>query len=344
MKKNLFLRLCLTIVVGLSFNSCRQDILPELETYHNTSTFQLTSKRISLDEAQHRAKLLPQLEKAESEFKSKTKSSAFGKTVNYGNGISIDTDDVIYIENGTGFHSYTFNIQHENAPEDAPVQNLVLSPLADGTYRELLLSYNLNLQEKQMLANRIPIDTHGKVTITELAQGTYSNGGIMSKTNMSCEWVEETQWNSCSSGAHNGSNANQCEFVSNPQNGTPPTAYVIVAQRCTALPANTGLGDNGEGGGSGPPNGPGGLGGGDPEPEVPTIPNLPGGPNNITPCKSLAAKSLDLGFQDKISGLKTTDANGTAEAGYTMYNDDPKYGSKSLGSIDGNGEAYLDLA
>jgi hypothetical protein len=104
------------------------------------------------------------------------------------------------------------------------------------------------------------------------------------------------------------------------------------------------LGDNGEGGGSGPPNGPGGLGGGDPEPEVPTIPNLPGGPNNITPCKSLAAKSLDLGFQDKISGLKTTDANGTAEAGYTMYNDDPKYGSKSLGSIDGNGEAYLDLA
>jgi hypothetical protein len=280
------------------------------------------------------------LEKAESEFKSKTKSSAFGKTVNYGNGISIDTDDVIYIENGTGFHSYTFNIQHENAPEDAPVQNLVLSPLADGTYRELLLSYNLNLQEKQMLANRIPIDTHGKVTITELAQGTYSNGGIMSKTNMSCEWVEETQWNSCSSGAHNGSNANQCEFVSNPQNGTPPTAYVIVAQRCTALPANTGLGDNGEGGGSGPPNGPGGLGGGDPEPEVPTIPNLPSGPNrNNDPCKQLKNLAEKQSFKDKVTILKNNINTGTVEKGFVLHDDATTQFSPI---IDGNSEGEID--
>ncbi len=110
-----------------------------------------------------------------------------------------------------------------------------------------------------------------------------------------------------------------------------------------ALPVDTGLGENGEGGGSGPQNGPGGLSNNPPE-ETTTAPNLPGGPNgNSTPCISLKTKSSDTDFQDKISGLKTTDANGPAEAGYTMYNDDPKYGPKSLGSIDQNGEAYLEL-
>ncbi len=256
-------------------------------------------------------KLLHELEQVENKFKAK--SSAFGKIVNYGSGVSIDTDDVIYIENGTGFHSYTFNIKHDNAPENAPVENLVLSPLADGTYRELLLSYNLNLQEKQMLESGVPIDTHGKVTITELAQGTYNNGGIMSKTNMSCEWVEETQWNPCSSGAHNGTNANQCEFVSNPQNGTPPTAYVIVAQRCTALPADTSLGENGEGGGSGPQNGPGGLGSGNPEPEVPTMPNLP--PKNSNPCNKIKLQRDDLVFESKMTDLQGKTGL-TKETGY----------------------------
>ncbi|MFN4363307.1 hypothetical protein [Chryseobacterium hispalense] len=81
------------------------------------------------------------------------------KTVNYGNGISIDTDDVTYIENGPGYHTYTFNIKRENAPADTPVENLVLSPLTDGTYRELLFSYNLSLHEKQILMNGGFVDT-----------------------------------------------------------------------------------------------------------------------------------------------------------------------------------------
>ena len=69
MKKNLFLRLCLILTVILSTFSCRQDLLPEKETYNNSSAFQLSSKRISLNEAKHKAKLLPELEKAEAEFK-----------------------------------------------------------------------------------------------------------------------------------------------------------------------------------------------------------------------------------------------------------------------------------
>ncbi len=79
-----------------------------------------------------------------------------------------------------------------------------------------------------------------------------------------------------------------------------------------------------------------------PPEETTTAPNVPSDAFNEI-CSSLATKSLDLRFQEKISGLKTTDANGPAEAGYAMYNDDPRYGVKSFGSIDGNGEAFLDL-
>jgi len=268
----------------LSLSSCRQDLLPEKETYHNTSAFQLTSKRISLNEAKHKAKLLPELKKAEAEFKAFSKTNAQGKVVNYGNGVSIDTDDVIYIEKGTDFHSYTFHIKHENAPADAPVENLVLTVQEDGTYSELLLSYNFTQQEKQNLMIGIPVNAKGKVTITELAQGTYNNGGLLGK--QVCVLVEKTMWNACSSGAHDGTNANQCEFINNMENGTPPTAYVVVTRQCTAQPVDYGLGENGENGGSGPQNGPGGLSNNPPE-ETTTAPNVPNLGDN--PCRKTNA-------------------------------------------------------
>ena len=57
MKRNWFLRLCLMMIALLSSHSCRQDIPSEQETYNNSSAFQLTSKRISLSESKHKAKL-----------------------------------------------------------------------------------------------------------------------------------------------------------------------------------------------------------------------------------------------------------------------------------------------
>ena len=285
----------------LSLSSCRQDLLPEKETYHNTSAFQLTSKRISLNEAKNKAKLLPELKKAEAEFKAFSKTNAQGKVVNYGNGVSIDTDDVIYIEKGSDFHSYTFHIKHENAPVDAPVENLVLTVQEDGTYSELLLSYNFTQQEKQNLMIGIPVNAKGKVTITELAQGTYNNGGLLGK--QVCVLVEKTMWNACSSGAHDGTNANQCEFINNMENGTPPTAYVVVTRQCTAQPVDYGLGENGENGGSGPQNGPGGLSNNPPE-ETTTAPNLPTPTRNSDPCIKIKAQRTYSDFNSKITDLQ----------------------------------------
>ncbi len=296
------LRLCLMTIALLSLNSCRQDILHEQETYNNKSAFQLTSQRISLRQAKHRARLLAELKQVETGYKTQIKSNLQGKTVNYGNGVSIDTDDVIYIENGTGFHSYTFNIKHENAPADAPVENLVLSPLANGTYRELLLTYSLTPLEKQMLESGVPLDAHGKVTITELVAGTYSSAGLMSKAISNCKWEPKTMWHECSSGEHNGTNANECDYINNLANGTPPIPYVVMEYKCTALPVDTSLGENGDGGGSGPQNGPGGLSGNNP-PEVPTILNLP--PIKGSPCPILKRNSNDAEFQSKLDSLKT---------------------------------------
>ncbi|WP_294288920.1 hypothetical protein, partial [uncultured Chryseobacterium sp.] len=110
------------MAVFLIFYSCRNDMLPEKEAFQNNSSFQLTSRRISLNESKHRQKLTPELSKAETFLKS-LKTNVSGKTISYGNGVSIDTDDVIYIENGLNYHTYTFHIKRENAPENAPLEN-----------------------------------------------------------------------------------------------------------------------------------------------------------------------------------------------------------------------------
>uniref|UniRef100_UPI002FC6943E hypothetical protein n=1 Tax=Chryseobacterium aquaticum TaxID=452084 RepID=UPI002FC6943E len=82
MKNKLILRLCLMTIALLFLSSCRQDLLPEKETYHNTSAFQLASKRISLDEAKHKVHLTAELEKAKKTLKTFSKNNVQGKIVN----------------------------------------------------------------------------------------------------------------------------------------------------------------------------------------------------------------------------------------------------------------------
>lgn len=190
------------MLFGLAFLlSCRTDQFPEKETYNNTSAFQLTSKRISLNESKHKAKLLPELKKAEVGIKA-FKTNVQGKLVNYADGVSIDTDNVIYIENGPNYYTYTFRINRENAPADAPVENLVLSPLSNGTYREMLITYNLTSQEKNTILSGGGVDLSGKISYTPLQNGTYSTG-LMQKTNDNCYWVVDYTFTTCSEGVHN---------------------------------------------------------------------------------------------------------------------------------------------
>ncbi|MCX8522472.1 hypothetical protein OF897_00855 [Chryseobacterium formosus] len=168
MKKNLFLRLCLILLVTITIYSCRTDHFQEQETYNNSSKFQLTSKRISLNDAKHKAKLLLELQKAEKEVE-KQELNIQGKLVNVGNGITIDTDEVIYMENGPDFHTYTFSIIRDNAPINAPVENLLLTPNPDGSYKVFHIVLNLTEADKAKIANREYVNYKNKEQITELA-------------------------------------------------------------------------------------------------------------------------------------------------------------------------------
>lgn len=131
-------------MVVLTIYSCRTDQFPEKETYDNSSAFQLSAKTISLEQSKDKEKLLSVISSTASHLKKLT-SPALGDE------IVVDTDHIVYIENGPNYHTYTFNIKRENAPEDAPLENLVLSPLTDGTYRKLLFTYHLTPQEKQTI-------------------------------------------------------------------------------------------------------------------------------------------------------------------------------------------------
>ncbi|UOU98861.1 hypothetical protein MUU74_02665 [Chryseobacterium daecheongense] len=259
MKRNLMSRLLLLVAFLTILYSCRNDHFPDQETYNNSNKYNLASKTISLNESKHKSKLVSELGKAETQLKSR-KTDASGKVVNYGNGVSIDTDNVIYIENGPNYHTYTFRITRENAPADAPVENLLLVPLPDGSYRELLVTYNLTDQEKQKILSGIGVDTKGKVTITELTKGTFNGGSQLAKT--TCGYKEETYWQDCSEHIHNQSNVN--EWV-NCEASTKPSVYTVVYFRCweeqddviTTTPIDGGT--SGGGGGSGNTSGGGGA-------------------------------------------------------------------------------------
>lgn len=256
------------IVFSLAIHSCRNDYFPDQqENPNDRNALRYTYKRISLDESKHKTNLIPELKKVNEKFKT-LETYVSGKAVKYSNGVSVNTDDVIYIERGPDVHSYTFHLTRDNAAEDAPLENLVLSLLPDGTYKELLITYHFTLPEKQILANGGSVDTKGKLTVEELNPGTY-NGGLVGKSDISCEWVEESYYTSCSEGQHfNGelpkTQGGPCKA------DQPSTRVTVVVHRCKALPATTGLGDDGTGGGGGPFGGSGGNNNG-----TPTIPNLP---------------------------------------------------------------------
>lgn len=237
------------LALVLLFFSCRTEILNDEATASTKKNkFQLTSKRISLDQSPHKLILLPEINKIETELK-KSKQNIFGKTVNYRNGILIDTKNVIYIENGPNYHTYTFAIIHDDGSSNPLVQNLVLSPLPDGTYKKLIFTYNFTKAEKENILKGIPVDAKGKTVITELGDTSISSksGG--------CEYEQETIWNDCSEGIHNKFNVGawgECTA------DIPPSAHTIGYWSCEGGGGGGGDTEN-PGGGSGGGSGSGGC-------------------------------------------------------------------------------------
>ena len=339
MKKNLFLRLCLILMVAVTAYSCRTDQFPEQETFNNSSKFQLTSKRISLNESKHKSKIIPLLEKTTNDLQKVKTSSAFGRTINYGDSISIDTDDVLLMENGPNYYTYTFNITRKNASPNAPVENLVLSPMSDGTYREILVTYNLTEQEKDLIRSGKTLDLKNKTEFRELASGTFSSGMAGRTT---CYDYLDFAYTTCNGNDHHSNG--EAPYPEGPCRGTVTSQLVVVIRtKCEYYQdvtdgsgwmfgsgGNPSTGGGSEGNNNNPPvecetpvlqnpqnpdlnsaENPCGTG-------VPTQPNLPL-PDRTTPCGRIKMSTKDTDYKPNLSNLydKTLSDH---EEGYTISN------------------------
>ncbi|WP_187477938.1 hypothetical protein [Amniculibacterium sp. G2-70] len=165
MMKNKKLKIFVYLTVLLGFLvSCRTDFINE-QTVKNNNSSSLTSRRISLQESSHRQRLSPKLSELKKNLNNENIS---GKSINLGDSITINTNDIIMMENGTNFHTYTFRINRNNPPPNAPIENLLLTPKSDGSYDGYWITFNLNEQEKLKILNNEKLDLRNKTTVTKI--------------------------------------------------------------------------------------------------------------------------------------------------------------------------------
>ena len=230
----------------------------------------------------------------------------------------------------------------------------------DGTYRELLFTYSLTSSEKQMLENGLPVETKGKVNVTELTKGTYNNGGQLAKT--SCNWTERTVWISCSERLHSGSNFSACRFITHPEEGTPPRAYTVEEYRCLSE-SDPGPGEGG-GGSTGGGSSSSGSGGDDDTPcngngvltdpqqpgitdpngctGIPTMPTLPN--PKTDPCVQLSNLGKKDYFKNNMAELNSNVENGTVEKGFILHNDATTPASYIISGSSNNDSNSIDFS
>lgn len=220
------------LLLLFSVYSCRTDFVQEQQNIEDVKAYALTQKIISLSQSKHKQKLLGELDESKKLInKNFKKQNIFAKNVSFGDSISIDTDHVIYIEN-ENYHTYTFKIDRNNPSPNDPIENLLLTPLPDGTYKEFLVSYNLTQQEKEILKNGGNINKEGKVTVTEL-QNNFQGNILGRYTETNCTWETLTVTFPC---LDPGGAAHLPGQTCNMPEGYRAFTYDIVALVCQDVP------------------------------------------------------------------------------------------------------------
>ena len=282
--------------------ACRHESVPEKE--ESTQKIGLSSRTISLHQSKHRAKLEPKLKIVEQGFASSLKNGAFGKAVNFGDSITIDTEHIIYMEKGD-FYNYTFKINRNNPEPNEPLENLVLVPTTDGNFQEYLVKYDITDAEKQLLKQGSYHVPHEKMTIKRIHNGTFS-GSLFQEKDGGCTVNIYSSYTTCSEGVHSNGETN-CSAAVRSQ-------LITTFEMDCSGGAGGGGGDGGFGGGGETPGDQTGGGGESgsgywdcPEPGIPSgplspnedfgtgecnwIPTEPNEGNFETPCEKITASN-----------------------------------------------------
>src|SRR5690606_1159510 len=338
MKNKIYLLLLFVVLAA-----CRSDDLQDVEQRNAQLTKGLITKIISLNESKHKTRLLSELSNSKQMLSKPSLKNTLGKTVNYGDSISINTDHVVYIENGN-YHNYIFKINRTNSQVNEPIENLLLTPLPDGSYKEYLIEYFITEQELQLFESGGWTIPQNKIGMRQLTSGTYNNGGLIQTLSLqNCQMVfVGSYYTWCSGNAHNnGEGADVCP-------ATTKSQFVILYQeQCESIdeppppgstPTVPGTPGDTPGGGDGtlcpdcPPTEPTeciqiptdptdpstGIGENGCTPVLPIIPILTD-PKPQTPCKNLKAAFADEKFKAKFDILTQPDIfNENHETAFVM--------------------------
>ena len=283
MRNKPVLRLLMLAILMITIFSCRNNELlneQDIDVQNNNNRLELISKIISLEESKHKEKLTTIISDVQNKV-AKVQNKPFGKNVNYNN-IIIDTKNVTYIENGPNYHTYTFRIFRDNNSNDGLIENLLLTPLPDGSYKEFLITYNFTEQERKKILSGGDVSRKGKMNIVELDKETFGNPLAKSS---SCSYQNVDVYISCADGVHNSSNVGSWGSCIHKGKPGAPVHYSFVALVCVDDPDSPG-------GIGSPPSGGGGGGGGttnpNPNPPCVTTPTNPTGvglvDNDGNPC------------------------------------------------------------
>ncbi|MXS69645.1 hypothetical protein GSF70_00260 [Flavobacteriaceae bacterium W22] len=91
------------------------------------------------------------------------------------------------MENGPDFHTYTFSVIRDNTAANAPVENILMTPNTDGSYRVFHIVLNLTEADKSKIANGEFVDYKNKQQVTELA-GISNLSSLSQRTSCTLEY------------------------------------------------------------------------------------------------------------------------------------------------------------
>ncbi len=251
LKRFLTLGIFYLSIAFLVFNCEKDDELfnpePQAHKVHKHTSHHVVYK----NEIQGNQKLLETLHKLKSyncdssvkEDSNVSSKLIYNETLN----ITIDDESAIYFEsNNSTYHSYTFQaIDHEHP---YGVQNVVITLMPDGSYKELLVRYEVEGEEEQAFRNGETIDLTGKVSYAVLENGSFASTVLNKVTTVNdCITITEGQAGSTCTGQqqHTWEQRYSCPLV---DQGNGPTQYipfsVDIDYECIDSFNNTGNGES----------------------------------------------------------------------------------------------------